>query len=141
MGYTIERVVRVSATSARLTFRHDGGDVHVEVPCGPRPLVPLDTLDQEHVSLTPRVKSLLTTMLQLHSLGRDICMVPATLDAESRSQASSSKSTCIHLLAALLGYRVETIWLWKDVSGTELLMRRATTPSGATIWELSLIHI
>ena len=145
VGYTIERVVRVSATSARLTFRHDGGDVHVEVPCGPRPLVPLDTLDQEHVSLTPRVKSLLTTMLQLHSLGRDICMVPATLDAESRSQASSSKSTCIHLFAALLGYRVETIWLWKDVSGTELLMRRATTPSGATIWEpapltLSALH-
>ena len=135
-GYTIHHIERTSPSTARLTFHHESAaSVTTEVPCGPLPLVPLTALEEMHVSLTPRVRSLLTTMLQLHSIGRDIALVPSSLDNESRTQASSSKSTCIHLFGALLGYSVETIWLWKDVSGTELLMRRATTPDGATVWQ------
>lgn len=138
MGYTIEDVQRVSPTQARLTFASSLGapSVEVDVPCGPLPMVPLSSLSQDERSiLTPRVRALLTTMLQLHSIGRDICMVPSVLDGVAQTQASSSKSTCIQLFASLLGYRVETIWLWKDVTGTELIMRRATTPDGATVWQ------
>lgn len=134
-GYTIHHIERTSPSTARLTFRHESAaSVTTEVPCGPLPLVPLTALEEMHVSLTPRVRSLLTAMLQLHSIGRDIALVPSSLDNELHTQASSSKSTCIHLFGALLGYPVETIWLWKDISGTELLMRRATTPDGATVW-------
>ena len=38
------------------------------------------------------------------------------------------------MFGALLGYPVETLWLYKDVSGNELVMRRGTSPDGATVW-------
>lgn len=139
LGFRIASIERLSETRARLHFAHilHGTPVAIEAPCGPQPLVSVEELEQKfsEVQLTPRVTAVLSTMLQLHALGRDINLVPASLDgAGVRAQASSSKSVCISLFGALLGYPVETIWLWKDVGGSELIMRRATTPDGATIW-------
>ena len=137
-GYVFVSAARASPTEARLTFEHaeTHHTVHVSAACGTQPLVPLTELAQRtDVLLTPRMRALVTIMLQLHCAGRDMCLVPSTLDGSVPSQASSSKSTALQLFASLLGYQVETVWLWKDVSGTELLMRRATTPDGATVWE------
>ncbi len=38
-------------------------------------------------------------------------------------------------MAATLGYAFESVWLWKDLGGGELLMRRATAKDGSTTWE------
>lgn len=136
LGYALCHVERTSPAAARVTFRHTSGStITADVPCGPEPLVPLERLgDETQALLTPRLRTLLATMVQLHALGRDILLVPAQLVGPP-SHASSSKATCIQLFAALLGYRVETVWLWRDVTGTELTMRRATTPDGATVWQ------
>ncbi|WFD31235.1 hypothetical protein MSPP1_002269 [Malassezia sp. CBS 17886] len=141
LNYEIAAAERRSESTAALTFRHvaTGAAVEAVVPCGPLPLVPLEALARpdratEPVVMTPRVRAVLTTMLQLHSVGRDICLVPTVLQNTARPQASSSKALCIRLFGELLGYPVETVWLYKDVSGNELVMRRATTPDGATTW-------
>ncbi|WFD02167.1 hypothetical protein MOBT1_000848 [Malassezia obtusa] len=124
---------------ASLTFEHvvHGTRVSVDAPCGAQTPVRLEELAARFpdVELTPRVLAILSTMLQLHALGRDLCIVPTALDGHAvHAHASTSKSVCISLFGALLGYPVETLWLYKDVSGNELVMRRATTPDGATVW-------
>lgn len=101
------------------------------------------------ILITPRLMSMLSSMLQLHCLGRDICLLPSSLATGSgpnssastssssiaQSSASSSTSTCISLLASLLGYPLESVHLYKDISGQELIARRATSPDGSTTWE------
>lgn len=141
LGYRIASIVRKEGEDnvATLTFTHvvHGTRVSVDAPCGAQPLVPLDTLPAHlgDVQLSPRVMAMLSTMLQLHALGRDVCVVPASLAGDAvHAQASTSKSVCIGVFGALLGYPVETLWLYKDVSGNELVMRRGTSPDGATVW-------
>lgn len=149
MGYKAVGVERVDKRFARVTFEHVSGGAPaqtVTVACGPLDFAPLPVLsDGVNLSagllVTPRLYSILTAMLQLHALGRDICLLPSAMAASSEEatltamQASSSTSTSIGLFAAVLGYRVESLWLHKDVSGTELIMRRGTTPDGSTTWE------
>ncbi|UZJ54566.1 hypothetical protein CBS101457_003886 [Exobasidium rhododendri] len=149
MGYKVAEIERVSVRTAKVTFDQvDGGLTRsVVVPCGPLAFIPLPVINSEQaqvtgdVLVTPRLYSILTSMLQLHALGRDICLLPSALISSSEEmnvntmQASSSTSTSIGLFAGLLGYQVESLWLHKDVGGTELVMRRGTSPDGSTIWE------
>lgn len=150
LGYIVTAVERVDDRTAKLTFKQvaSGTTVELEAPCGPLPFAPLPATAgrQDDVLVTPRLLSMLTAMLQLHSLGRDICLLPSALAAPSDKgnedpdvvvarQASSSTSTTIGLFAAVLGYRVENVWLYKDIGGNELLMRRATSADGSTTWE------
>ncbi|WFD43708.1 hypothetical protein MPSI1_002372 [Malassezia psittaci] len=145
LGYRIESITPpanqdvADSLIAKLTFSHihTNHRVTVDVPCGSQALLPLEQLAAHFpdIQLTPRVWSILSMMLQMHALGRDMVLVPAVLESTSfHAQASSSKSVCIGLFAALLGYPVDTLWLYKDIGGNELLMRRGTTPDGATIW-------
>lgn len=173
MGYRILNIERLSDNEAKVTFENteNGKQVSMKSPCGKLPfanLPPLssasevDTIsDQEGVEfdkdgstpilITPRLMSMLSSMLQLHCLGRDICLLPSSLATGSgpnssastssssiaQSSASSSTSTCISLLASLLGYPLESVHLYKDISGQELIARRATSPDGSTTWESS----
>lgn len=103
------------------------------------------------ILITPRLMSMLSSMAQLHCLNRDICLLPSSFAIGSgpnssaasssssiaQSSASSSTSTCISLLASLLGYPLESVHLYKDISGQELIARRATSPDGSTTWESS----
>ncbi|EST08393.1 ATPase, dynein-related, AAA domain protein [Kalmanozyma brasiliensis GHG001] len=158
LGYLVDSVERVSPTSAQITFVHVAGSspsVTIEVPCGALELAPVPRLGDttfmgQELIVTPRVLSIYSRLLQLHALGRDICLVPAnkaaspdkpgaasTSDplAAAAHQPSSSTTTCIGLMAATLGYAYESVWLWKDLGGGELLMRRATAKDGSTTWE------
>ncbi|PKI82422.1 hypothetical protein MVES1_003389 [Malassezia vespertilionis] len=139
LGFQIRDIVRKDDARATLSFVHPSthASVTVDAACGPLPLVPLADLSTvaQDVLMTPRLQSILSTMLQLHAVDRDICAIPASLQGSIvRAQASSSKTVCVRLFAALLGFPVETLWLWKDIGGQELFMRRATTPDGATVW-------
>lgn len=44
------------------------------------------------------------------------------------------------LVARKLGYSIEYIPLYRDMSSRDLLQRRSTTPTGDTIWEVILIR-
>ncbi|KAK0566796.1 hypothetical protein OC844_000545 [Tilletia horrida] len=152
LGYRASEIARESSHTARITFTQaqTGRSVQVRVPCGPLPLLPISDLESfqtqgSKIVLTPRLQSTLTTMLQLHATGRDICLLPSVLsiagttqaskESLAVSQASSSTSTSIALFAAVLGYELEPVYLFKDIGGNEILMRRATTEDGSTTWE------
>ncbi|CDU22417.1 uncharacterized protein SPSC_01047 [Sporisorium scitamineum] len=158
MGYLVDSIERVSPTTAKITFAHVAGvapNVTIEAPCGSLDLAPVPRLGDttflgQELIVTPRVLSIYSRLLQLHALGRDICLVPAnkattpdkpgaasTSDplAAAAHQPSSSTTTCIGLMAATLGYAFESVWLWKDLGGGELLMRRSTAKDGSTTWE------
>ena len=135
-GFRIASATRSGDAEATLVFEHvaTGARVTLAAPCGPLPLGAIPTPNAEYrgILATPRILAVLTHMLQMHALGYDLCVVPGLGAA---SHASSSRATLIALFAHILGYQLETVWLWKDVTGNELVMRRATTPDGATIWE------
>lgn len=158
MGYLVDDIERVSPASVKITFAHVAGSapsVSIEAPCGALDLAPVPRLGDttflgEQLIVTPRVLSIYSRLLQLHALGRDICLVPANKApapdkagaasasdplAAAAHQPSSSTTTCIGLMAATLGYAFESVWLWKDLGGGELLMRRSTSKDGSTTWE------
>lgn len=142
LGYEVVGIERVASSTARITFKHptSGHISSFEAPCGPLPLSPVpqvsDVPDALGLLYTPRLLSLLAVFLQLHALGRDIAVLPSALGAATAgSQASGGVTTAIRVFGACLGYEVESVWLWKDIGGRELLMRRATTPDGGTSWE------
>lgn len=148
IGYKVIKIDRIGEREAKITFEQasSGHQVEVNVPCGPLPFATLPQLNDGQstagdILITPRLYSILSAMLQLHALDRDICLLPSAMGASNDEaaiqamQASSSTSTSIQLFASLLGYRVESLWLYKDIGGTELIMRRATTPDGSTTWE------
>ncbi|TKY88244.1 hypothetical protein EX895_002954 [Sporisorium graminicola] len=158
MGYLVDAIERASPTTVKITFAHVAGaapNVTIEAACGNLDLAPVPRLGDttflgQELIVTPRVLSIYSRLLQLHALGRDICLVPAnkattpdkpgaasTSDplAAAAHQPSSSTTTCIGLMAATLGYAFESVWLWKDLGGGELLMRRSTASDGSTTWE------
>jgi MoxR-like ATPase len=68
----------------------------------------------------------LASLLRLHALGRDICLVGAR---------GEGKSYLAGLFARALGYApVETLSLYTDMSARDLLQRRSTSAAGETIW-------
>ncbi|CAG8696363.1 9366_t:CDS:2, partial [Acaulospora colombiana] len=65
------------------------------------------------------------TMLIAHSTG-DFCLI---------GEKGVGKSVLIRYFAKNLGYKIEYIPLYKDMSARDLLQRRGTTSSGDTTWE------
>jgi hypothetical protein len=129
MGYSATAVERVDAKTVKITFvSHHGTQAIVQAPAGPRPLQPF-SLDSKFAS--PRFKALLSAFLQAHALGWDISYVPPALP----STASCSTSTLVAVFASLLGYEVETIHMYKELGGREILMRRKIEHDGSTTWE------
>lgn len=149
LGYRLVKVERLSEIRAKVIFEHQTREarrVEIEVASGPLPLAEVPTVGQTYelngqsVTVTPRLLSILTTMAQLHATGRDFALLPsafANLEDSTRPQSSSSTTTAIALFGSLLGYPVESVWLWKDIGGTELIMKRVTTKDGNTTFEPS----
>ncbi|CAO1613724.1 unnamed protein product [Jaminaea pallidilutea] len=148
LGYKLAGIKRINKTRAAVTFQHavrSGREVEVEVVCGPLPFESVPKAGETYIlngsgiSVTPRLLAMLTTMMQLHAVGRDFALLPSAFasDATTIPQSSSSTSTAIGIFGAMLGYSVESVWLWKDISGTELVMRRVTNANGDTSFEAS----
>ncbi len=144
LGYRALAVERSDAGLVQVTFQQveTGHTVKLRAPGGHLPLRSVPQLGEttpEGILISPRMLSQLTLMLQLHCMGRDVCLLPSALASKLNSniqtQSSSSTTTSINLFAACLGYQLESLHLFKDISGQELLMRRATTPDGGTTWE------
>eukprot|EP00935_MAST-01C_sp_MAST-1C-sp1_P002044 g2044.t1 len=67
---------------------------------------------------------LLASLAQLHAVG-DFCII---------GPKGCGKSALLKQLGRTLGYRVEYLQLFQDMSARELLQRRATLPDGDTVW-------
>ena len=135
LGYRLTSVLRQTERTIRLYFEGAAGSapVSVIVPGGPKLLLeyPWKYPELLDFTTTDRFVGLLTSMLQAHALGWDISYVPPVLP----STASCSTSTLVRTFGALLGYEVDTVHVYKELGGRELLMRRKVEDGGATSWE------
>ncbi|KAG0082211.1 von Willebrand factor A domain-containing protein 8, partial [Linnemannia elongata] len=123
--YKIARIERAGPTTARATFEHTSGkQTTVDLHCGPYPFEPA-----EYFVETPYHVSTLVSMLLAHAVG-DFCMI---------GSKGVGKSALMRHFGKNLGYKVEFIPLYKDMSSRDLLQRRSTTFSGDTIWENSAL--
>lgn len=132
LGYRLAGTQREDERTIRLTFEGPN-PISVVVPGGRKPLL---LYPWEHSALldfeaTDRFMGLLTSMLQAHVLGWDISYIPPALP----STASCSTSTLVRVLGGLLGYDVDTVHMYKELGGRELVMRRRVEDGGATSWE------
>ena len=48
-----------------------------------------------------------------------------------------SKTALVRQMAAVLGYKTETIQMYADMTARDLLQQRTTTHTGDTVWRLS----
>jgi hypothetical protein len=140
MGYRVDHIERLSSSNAKIIFEstlQPSFFIERTVPSGILPFAPLPSSSKPSTDITPtpRFLSLLATFLQLHALSLDITYVPPS----SNSTASCSTTTLIRTFADILGYELESIYLWKEMGGRELLMRRVVDEGeekgkGGTKW-------
>ncbi|KAF7790654.1 hypothetical protein EIP86_001610 [Pleurotus ostreatoroseus] len=137
LGYRLLKIDRMNDREVRVTFGQEDGarTVQLTVPGGPRPLLehPWKDTDTLDFKITARFMGVLTSMLQAHALKWDITLVPPVLP----STASCSTSTLVKTFGALLGYEVDSVHLYKELGGRELVMRRKVEDGGSTSWQAS----
>uniref|UniRef100_A0A4W3H4Q1 von Willebrand factor A domain-containing protein 8 n=1 Tax=Callorhinchus milii TaxID=7868 RepID=A0A4W3H4Q1_CALMI len=96
-----------------------------QVPIGTRPLR-LHTTSQDFVR-TDNHDQLLAEMMQSHMV-KDICLIGGK---------GFGKTVIAKEFADLLGYSVEPIMLYQDMTARDLLQQRYTLPNGDTAWRPS----
>ncbi|XP_041921214.1 von Willebrand factor A domain-containing protein 8 isoform X1 [Alosa sapidissima] len=127
----VSEVVNVESVSSKITAQvavtiHAAGDnITFQVPCGSRPPRP------PHRSLgfirTPTHSHLLAEMMQSHFV-KDICLIGAK---------GCGKSVFVREFAEMLGYTIEPMMLYQDMTARDLLQQRYTLPNGDTAWRAS----
>ncbi|KAF8508458.1 AAA domain-containing protein [Hysterangium stoloniferum] len=136
-GYRAVAITRADpqAQTAHVLFERPGGSpvLSVPVPAGPRALPPFPPKSSEGLVVSNRFFGLLTVFLQCHALGWDISYVPPVVP----STATCSTSLLVRTFAEVLGYEVDTVHLYKELGGREILMRRKIENEGGTSWEPS----
>jgi von Willebrand factor A domain-containing protein 8 len=133
LGYKAVSIHRVDAHTARVTFEGPGGTpiILLNVPAGPLPFSAFPPSGSNQLIVSSRFLGALTCFLQSHALGWDISFIPPVLP----STATCSTSLLVKTFADALGYEVETVHLYKELGGREILMRRKIEAGGATSWE------
>ncbi|XP_023930017.1 von Willebrand factor A domain-containing protein 8 [Lingula anatina] len=93
--------------------------------------VPKGYKTEQHVSdhfiQTPYHDSLLADMLQSHMV-KDFCVI---------GPKGCGKSALVKQFGDLLGYHVEPIMLYQDMTSRDLLQQRTTLTNGDTVWQPS----
>ena len=138
LGYRLARIDRVDDRTAQVTFDSAAGtQVSVNVPAGPHEFLAYPFAAPEFLGFVPsaRFMGLLAALLQAHALGWDVSYAPPALP----STASCSTTTLVRAFAAVLGYELEDVHVYKELGGRELIMRRRIEDGGATTWEPSAL--
>ncbi|KAA1472001.1 hypothetical protein DENSPDRAFT_859246 [Dentipellis sp. KUC8613] len=133
LGYRASSISRVDATTASVVFEGPQTKISVNVPAGPKDLLTFPFAGDQDFFPTERFLGLLTCFLQAHALGWDISYIPPALP----STASCSTSTLVKVFGDVLGYDSDSVHMYKELGGRELLMRRKIEDGGATSWEPS----
>jgi len=95
----------------------------VTVPCGGAASLPGG---RTHVETA--YHSMLVAELAVSHAAGDLCLV---------GPRGCGKTAVVGELAALLGYTVETVQLYQDMTARDLLQQRSTTGTGDTVWRAS----
>ncbi|XP_061547312.1 von Willebrand factor A domain-containing protein 8 isoform X2 [Phycodurus eques] len=123
-------VVSVSRTAgvegyADVTLRVAQKDVTFQVPAGTKePRAP--NCGRAFVS-TPSHSQLIADMMQSHMV-KDVCLI---------GTKGCGKSVVAREFAEMLGYSLEPVMLYQDMTARDLLQQRFTLPSGDTAWRPS----
>jgi MoxR-like ATPase len=117
--------IRVSAQGGAAVQLQCGHSLH-EIKVLSGTLEPTTESSLNFVS-TPFHDEFLADMMQSH-LVKDFCII---------GPRGCGKSILVRQFADLLGYHVEPIMLYQDMTARDLLQQRTTTPSGDTSWRLS----
>uniref|UniRef100_A0A8C0KYF1 von Willebrand factor A domain-containing protein 8 n=1 Tax=Canis lupus dingo TaxID=286419 RepID=A0A8C0KYF1_CANLU len=113
----VERLVDSPAPQAAVTVRI--------VPAGTRPIN--QPCASDHFIQTLSHKQLLAEMMQSHMV-KDICLIGGK---------GCGKTVIAKNFADNLGYNIEPIMLYQDMTARDLLQQRYTLPNGDTAWRSS----
>ncbi|KAG0177699.1 von Willebrand factor A domain-containing protein 8 [Apophysomyces sp. BC1021] len=118
---------RYSINNAIATFSgQNGSALGLPLFSGPNEFSPAEFFVE-----TPYHKDIFSSMVLVHTGGHDICLVG--------TQKGVGKSALVRHFARNLGYTIDYIPLYRDMSSRDLLQRRSTSSKGDTIWENSLL--
>ncbi|XP_064638932.1 von Willebrand factor A domain-containing protein 8-like [Lineus longissimus] len=118
---SISRQEKEDTATVELKINRDTATV--KVPCGS--LSSPATL--EPFVKTPYHERLLFEMMQSHMV-KDFCIM---------GPRGCGKSAIVKHFADLLGYHIEPIMLYQDMTSRDLLQQRTTLPNGDTTWRMS----
>ncbi|EGF99746.1 Hypothetical protein MELLADRAFT_94123 [Melampsora larici-populina 98AG31] len=139
-GYKLVKVERINSYHARAHFEssrnYSNQTVQCLVKCGSSPLIPIievkSNLSTSGVVISSRFDHLFNLMAQIHTINLDFTLLPRPTE-----QASSSTSFLIQTFSQVFGYGPkpeESIHLYREMTGKELVMRRTVDESNQTGW-------
>nr|XP_027784510.1 von Willebrand factor A domain-containing protein 8 [Marmota flaviventris] len=121
----VERMTENHVSHACVTIQIAGQEVTIKVPAGIRPFGQSCASDQFIRTLSH--KQLLAEMMQSHMV-KDICLIGGK---------GCGKTVIAKNFADTLGYNIEPIMLYQDMTARDLLQQRYTLPNGDTAWRSS----
>uniref|UniRef100_A0A671YC87 von Willebrand factor A domain-containing protein 8 n=1 Tax=Sparus aurata TaxID=8175 RepID=A0A671YC87_SPAAU len=110
---------------ADVTLRVADKDITFQVPAGAKELR-LPNSSPTFIS-TPSHSQLMAEMMQSH-MAKDICLI---------GTKGCGKSVIAREFAEILGYSIEPVMLYQDMTARDLLQQRYTLPNGDTAWRPS----
>ncbi|XP_037542623.1 von Willebrand factor A domain-containing protein 8 [Nematolebias whitei] len=110
---------------ADVTVRVADEDITFQVPAGSKELCSLNS--SPTFINTPSHSQLLAEMMQSHTV-KDMCLI---------GPKGCGKSVIARRFAEMLGYSIESIMLYQDMTARDLLQQRYTLPNGDTAWRPS----
>uniref|UniRef100_A0A3B4UMV5 von Willebrand factor A domain-containing protein 8 n=1 Tax=Seriola dumerili TaxID=41447 RepID=A0A3B4UMV5_SERDU len=110
---------------ADVTLRVADKDVTFQVPAGTKE--PRQPSSSPNFISTPSHSQLMSEMMQSHMV-KDICLIGAK---------GCGKSVLAREFAETLGYSIEPVMLYQDMTARDLLQQRYTLPNGDTAWRPS----
>ncbi|XP_059417514.1 von Willebrand factor A domain-containing protein 8 isoform X3 [Carassius carassius] len=122
---SVEPVNGDPAGQAAVTLNMTNQNITFQVTSGTRPSRPPNS--SPAFIGTPTHDRLLAEMMQSH-LVKDICLIGAK---------GCGKSVIAREFAEMLGYSIEPIMLYQDMTARDLLQQRYTLPNGDTAWRAS----
>ncbi|XP_012578723.1 PREDICTED: von Willebrand factor A domain-containing protein 8 isoform X2 [Condylura cristata] len=121
----VERMTENHVSQALVTVHIAGKEVTFKVPAGTRPLNQPCAADCFIQTLSH--KQLLAEMMQSHMV-KDICLIGGK---------GCGKTVIAKNFADTLGYDIEPVMLYQDMTARDLLQQRYTLPNGDTAWRSS----
>ncbi|XP_005370937.1 von Willebrand factor A domain-containing protein 8 [Microtus ochrogaster] len=121
----VERMTDSHCSQAHVTIRVAGKEATIKVPAGTRAVH--QPVASDRFIQTPSHKQLLAEMMQSHMV-KDICLIGGK---------GCGKTVIAKNFADVLGYNIEPIMLYQDMTARDLLQQRYTLPNGDTAWRSS----
>ncbi|XP_060945197.1 von Willebrand factor A domain-containing protein 8 [Limanda limanda] len=118
-------VAKETEGRADVTLRIKDKDVTFQVPAGTKEPRPPNS--SPNFISTPSHAQLLAEMMQSHMV-KDMCLIGAK---------GCGKSVLAREFAEILGYSMEPVMLYQDMTARDLLQQRCTLPNGDTAWRPS----